>query len=283
MSSSRSHWPDGPSRWVVAPHRGPRPATRNCRAIRPSRLEPTSNRRRHLHAYAEKSPVEISTPLAVALHVVVLLLPALLTGRFGLIVSDVHACVFLIAASGLCLVDLTRDKEGSPLDHLPALARERYLCLASGMALLILFWVGLWHQRPGMSPSSCYVLLVGVSMMAGGAAVRLAAIGSLGPRFVSHLRPTSPNVLARTGIYAVTRHPSETGLLVAALGAAVVLQSLAAAIWWATVLVPLSCRRVSREEQMLLAVFGPGYEQYCRVVPKWLPVSLKRTLPNPGT
>ena len=223
MSSSRSHWPDRPSRLVVTPHRGQRPATRCCRAIRPSRLEPESSRCRHLDVDAKRSPVQIPKPLAVALHVVVLLLPALLTGRFERFVTDVHVCVFLFAASGLCLVDLTRDKKESPLDFLPAQASQRYLCLASGVALLILFWVGLWCQRPGMSPFSGCVLLVGVSMMAGGAAVRLAAIRRLGPRFVSDVRPTSPHVLARTGIYAVTRHPSETGLLMAALGAAVVL------------------------------------------------------------
>ena len=68
------------------------------------------------------------------------------------------------------------------------------------------------------------------------------------------------------------RHPSETGLLAVALGAAVLLCSFTAALLWLLVLSPLVFCRLSIEERQLVARYGSKYQRYRRRVRRLIPL-----------
>ncbi len=65
--------------------------------------------------------------------------------------------------------------------------------------------------------------------MVAGIALRIAAIVALGEAFVSAHRASIPRT---HGLYRIIRHPSETGQLLLALGAAVMTLSWPAFAWW---------------------------------------------------
>jgi len=79
--------------------------------------------------------------------------------------------------------------------------------------------------------------------------------------------------LVITGIYRHTRNPMYVGNITIAIGVALASNS------WSTVCVtvPLVCFAyvaiVAAEENYLRGKFGPAYEDYCREVPRWLPLS----------
>ena len=84
----------------------------------------------------------------------------------------------------------------------------------------------------------------------------------LGPFFVTGIHVAAEQPLVRDGIYRILRHPSETGILAAALGASILLNSWMAAIVWAAVIVPLVIIRVRWEDRVLQQAFGKTYLDY---------------------
>ena len=65
------------------------------------------------------------------------------------------------------------------------------------------------------------------------------------------------------GIYGVIRHPSYLGLLINALGWALVFRSGAGMLLTASV-IPALLARICAEEKLLRAHFGSEYERYCQ-------------------
>jgi protein-S-isoprenylcysteine O-methyltransferase Ste14 len=90
---------------------------------------------------------------------------------------------------------------------------------------------------------------VGLALIAGGIALRIAAIRALGADFVS--TPVAPSRVVTTGVYRFLCHPSELGLIAAAAGAAVLLDSRVAAGIALVVLVPLAVVRCAAEDRLL--------------------------------
>lgn len=102
--------------------------------------------------------------------------------------------------------------------------------------------------------------------MAGGAALRAAAVWQLGGQFVTEVTPAARDRLVRAGIYGTLRHPSETGLLLALAGIALVLGSRWAALAAIPIFATLTWSRLRLEEAALRATFGPSYGDYRREV-----------------
>jgi protein-S-isoprenylcysteine O-methyltransferase Ste14 len=126
----------------------------------------------------------------------------------------------------------------------------------SGTGLLALQIAALVTRHPRLPET---IEVVGAALMVLGGHLRLWAMHALGDAFRTEHEVHAGQELVRTGPYAFTRHPSEIGFLVFALGAAVLTRSWPAAAIWAVVLLPASLLRLRREEALLRAAFGPRY------------------------
>jgi protein-S-isoprenylcysteine O-methyltransferase Ste14 len=93
-------------------------------------------------------------------------------------------------------------------------------------------------------------------------------------RFVGQTELTGGGEVARQGIYARIRHPRYVGSLLAIVGACFLagtrLMWTVAAVW--TVLTLLA---IALEERELRTRFGAAYEEYCRQVPRFVPIGTK--------
>ncbi len=169
--------------------------------------------------------------------------------------SHASLLVVIAGAGALAFAEAACQSRDDRVQHEP-------LSLWTAMALLgLLLSSALWSS-PGAAPA------VGGVLMAAGIALRAAAMRALAADFVSEARPTAR--LCDSGIYRWLRHPSETGLLCFALGAAVASGALGA--WLALgVLVTLSLLRIEREESALCAALGARYRRYAARVPALLP------------
>ena len=120
--------------------------------------------------------------------------------------------------------------------------------LATGLALFAIHGAGLAEDLARGGGSEPFALVVGSILIVLGITLRVTAIRALGPRFVSSR--TVDRVIT-SGPYRWMRHPSEVGLLAAAGGAALLLDSVLAAMISAVVLLPLCMVRCHAEDLTL--------------------------------
>lgn len=150
------------------------------------------------------------------------------------------AALVLASIVGWAIVEaLTSSHE--PQQRLP---RE----LATGLALLAIHACGIAEDLVRGGGTGHVALVAGSTLIVAGIALRIAAIRALGPRFVSSC--TVDRVIT-SGPYRWMRHPSEVGLLAAAAGATLLLESAIAATIAAVVLVPLCAYRCHAEDLRL--------------------------------
>jgi protein-S-isoprenylcysteine O-methyltransferase Ste14 len=102
---------------------------------------------------------------------------------------------------------------------------------------------------------------LGVVLFAAGGALRLWTVFVLGNRFSGLVAIQPGHTLVTTGIYSVIRHPSYLGLLVNSLGWALAFRSGVGVLLTALLIPPLLAR-ISAEERLLRAQFGPAYDAY---------------------
>jgi protein-S-isoprenylcysteine O-methyltransferase Ste14 len=92
----------------------------------------------------------------------------------------------------------------------------------------------------------------------------------LGHRFSGLVAIQPGHRLVTDGVYDVIRHPSYLGLLISALGWALVLRSAVGVLLMALMIPPLVAR-IRAEEKLLRSHFGAEYEAYssrtARLVP----------------
>jgi protein-S-isoprenylcysteine O-methyltransferase Ste14 len=130
-------------------------------------------------------------------------------------------------------------------ERAPRWSRAHAGALVTGLTLFAVHAAALVeHALRGTGGS-----LVGLALVAGGIGLRIAAIRALGADFVS--ATVAPSRVVTTGVYRVLRHPSELGLIAAAAGAAVLLDSCVAAGIALVVLVPLVVVRCAAEDRVL--------------------------------
>lgn len=123
----------------------------------------------------------------------------------------------------------------------------------------------LWSTLLGMGETGMMVAMVfGYALVAIG-------LGILAQGWREVYRATQQDVLAKTGLYAMVRHPQYTGLLLGLFGEGVV--------HWPTIfsvtLFPLICFAYTllarKEEARMLTQFGEAYRQYCLQEPRFIP------------
>jgi protein-S-isoprenylcysteine O-methyltransferase Ste14 len=210
------------------------------------------------------------------LNLGVLLVPAAFLGASSVALgADVG--LFLIGASALCLADLAGLGHLHPMAAPVASHDHRILALAwaQSLAVLTVFWTGLVQHLGDHAlvvPTSLRV--VGFVLMLTGALLRHAAIRTLGARFVTEIH-AGPE-LVRRGVYGRIRHPSETGLLLAAMGTGLLLSSPAAGAVFVFLLLPVVVLRTRIEDEALGSAFGSSHDRYVREAGRFFPAFRSR-------
>ena len=214
-----------------------------------------------------------SIAAGLLLNLVILLSPAawmdIGPGAWG---ADIG--LFLIGASALCLADLA----GAPHPRACIASPDRRvlrLAWAQGLAVLAVFWTGLVQRlSDGALGLPASVEILGLVLMLAGALLRHAAIRTLGARFVTEIE-VGPE-LVRRGVYDRIRHPSESGLLLSAMGSVLLLSSPAACVVFVVLLLPVVISRTRIEDETLASVFGADHHRYVREAGRFLPLHRSR-------
>jgi protein-S-isoprenylcysteine O-methyltransferase Ste14 len=111
---------------------------------------------------------------------------------------------------------------------------------------------------------------LGLALFVAGGALRLWPVFVLGHRFSGLVAIQPGHTLVTTGIYGVIRHPSYLGLLVNALGWALVFRSGVGVLLTALLIPPLVLR-IRAEEALLSTQFGAEYAAYCARTSRLIP------------
>jgi protein-S-isoprenylcysteine O-methyltransferase Ste14 len=122
-----------------------------------------------------------------------------------------------------------------------------------------------WWSFGGEALRWCGVLLFVL-----GGVLRLWPVRVLGYRFSGLVAIQPGHRLVTDGVYRWIRHPSYLGLLVNALGWALVFRSVVGVLLVALTLIPLVAR-MRAEERLLRSQFGAAYEAYCARTWRLLP------------
>jgi protein-S-isoprenylcysteine O-methyltransferase Ste14 len=127
---------------------------------------------------------------------------------------------------------------------------------------LIAAYLPAWCDRTGFwTIDGDAVRWLGVALYAAGGALRLWPVFVLGRRFSGLVAIQPGHRLVTDGIYRVIRHPSYLGLIVNALGWALVFRSIVGVLLMALT-VPILLGRIRSEEAMLQSQFGAAYDAY---------------------
>ena len=218
-----------------------------------------------------------ASALRIATHAALLTAPLLLLGRFeALARPQAIACVAAMLMLGE--VELSAASRGDPV---AARAPGARLALASALGLLVTAWAAIGSPSLAPSWSSAWTWL-GLPAVLGGAALRASAIRTLGASFTSETVATPGRALVTRGIYARMRHPSDAGLLLVALGLALLGSSVSALLVAALVVAPSVIARVASEEQILAASHGEAHAAYRHRVGLWWSGGHRSPARSPG-
>ena len=124
----------------------------------------------------------------------------------------------------------------------------------------------LWHLDHGGETIRWF----GVLQFAAGGVLWLWPFFVLGSRFSGLVAIQAGHRLVTSGIYALLRHPTHLGLLVNALGWALVFRSGVGVVLVCLTLVPLVARVLS-EERLLRGHFGAEYDDYASRTWRFVP------------
>jgi len=139
-------------------------------------------------------------------------------------------------------------------------------------------WIPFYLLLPrGARPVLAGAGLAGISLMALGAALYIWCAWDfswLGRGTPAPIDP--PRALVARGPYRVVRNPMYVGVGTVLVGEAMLLLSETLAIYTLVVGILFHLFVVVIEEPLLRAKFGASYEEYCHLVPRWIP-RLKRS------
>lgn len=202
---------------------------------------------------------------ALAMHNTLLCAPMLVTGRFAMSWSDPHVAAFVMLANVLCLLDVIHISQVHAGAPRPGIRDERWIqgpALATGLAVLATFWLGLIAHADCSSITIAVPHAIGAALMIVGLLLRGSAMHALGRHFVTSIVVEPRQVLMRHGVFAFVRHPSEAGNLLVTLGACVLLETAGGLVAWLVVIVPLVVLRIRREDRLLVLAFGGEFRAY---------------------
>lgn len=142
-------------------------------------------------------------------------------------------------------------------------AAKRQTRLMQGAVMLAIFAgvVDAWHFRDAW-PRGVALTGAGVLVLATGALFRIVAVTTLARHFSYELRIERGHELVQRGIYGVLRHPSYLGIILIAVGAPLIVQSVLGALVGLVVMTGLVVWRIRTEEAMLREAFGDDFDAY---------------------
>ncbi|MFO0886214.1 MAG: isoprenylcysteine carboxylmethyltransferase family protein [Pirellulales bacterium] len=217
--------------------------------------------------------------IGLVANALVLCLPIAGMWGAGFAVDPIGVGVFLALATLFCVADLSR--EFYPADSAAAgecwkhtktstpCANDRPFCAGD-------LWISQaeqvdWFDANRQSSFASGIGTLGVVLFVAGAVLRWWSIAALQRFFVSETYVSQQQPLVDWGPYRFIRHPSETGILLATLGSALLSQSVIAGVIWVLGLLPLVIYRVLLEEQGLIQGLGNCYTDYQKRVRRLLP------------
>jgi protein-S-isoprenylcysteine O-methyltransferase Ste14 len=206
--------------------------------------------------------------IALALHALLLALPALVLGQPEALLRPA-LLVWGFAALVLQAVELwtTRGHD----DTISESTLDTRLAALTGVLLLLIQWISASEFALRGSPApALWLPTAGGLLLFFGIALRWSAMRALGADFVSSAMGRTGGRLVRRGVYSRLRHPSELGLLAFAAGGCALLGSLAGAALAVLVLTPLVVWRARLEDRALCARFS-DYPTYAAAVGGLLP------------
>lgn len=205
--------------------------------------------------------------LAAVAQSLVLLIPTALWGEPGrLVETETLVLLVVLGLSMLAEASVAGEASGGPKER-----RSRRLAQATGATLLLIHLLavsglGAWRTAPAAGP----VLVGGATLVLIGAALRRGSVQTLGKHFRTAWTVRSEQPLITTGPFGWSRHPSELGLLLGAVGVLILSANVAAALAGICVLAPLTAFRIRAEDMALRRGFGPAYDRYATEVPALL-------------
>lgn len=146
------------------------------------------------------------------------------------------------------------------------------------LAFLLLFSRSLriWPLQLRFLPDDDWIARSGIALTSVGVAVAIWARYCLGQYWSARVTLKEGHRLIRSGPYASVRHPIYTGMLLAAIGTALVIGEwrgvLAVVVIWTA-----HSRKALREERLMTAEFGDEYAAYRQNTGSLFPRFLRRT------
>lgn len=160
--------------------------------------------------------------------------------------------------------------DGSAVSRLPALGDHGEGWVTGQVLLLAAVGVAGVLGRPAWAGSALVVSqVVGAVLAVLGVVIGVVGVRDLGESLTPLPRPKDGAQLVETGIYGWVRHPLYVGLVLGALGWALVSASLLALVFTLALAVFLDLK--SRREEAWLREHYPLYDQYARRVRRFVP------------
>jgi protein-S-isoprenylcysteine O-methyltransferase Ste14 len=151
-----------------------------------------------------------------------------------------------------------------PTNHPPS--RGTIWVVSQSVLMLAVVLLGVIYQGEW---SRSWMIAAGAALFLVGGVIGIAGVAVLGRNRTPFPEPREGSQLVQHGVYARMRHPLYTSVVLASLGWVLIWQSVPAA-GAALVLVPFFVAKSRHEERWLRARF-PGYADYARRVPAFLP------------
>ncbi|MDQ6645804.1 MAG: isoprenylcysteine carboxylmethyltransferase family protein [Pseudomonadota bacterium] len=150
--------------------------------------------------------------------------------------------------------------------------RHSLLLIWAVVAAAMLVGVFLALQFPNLTlPHARALYFVGLVIFLAGLALRWYAIRYLGRWFTVNVAIAEDQPLIDTGPYALMRHPSYTGALMAFLGFALCLGNLTSLMLVVAATVAVFSWRIHIEEKVLAQAFGQRWQDYCARTKRLIP------------
>ncbi len=208
------------------------------------------------------------TAVAAIVHLLVLGAPTVLAGDLWRAVGNTRVVLFLSLASVWFIVENVGWQAEPPLTNSEG---HQHLELGMGIAILATFWVCVFEASRSGSSYPVPAAVLGATLMGTGTTLRFLAIRTLGAFFLNDVSVWPDQPLVTDGVYGVVRHPSETGTICLALGAVILLGSLAGMITCLVLLLPLAIRRTRLEDEVLRRHHPVTFSLYAHRVGAFVP------------
>lgn len=143
------------------------------------------------------------------------------------------------------------------------------LCPAAVTAACLFAWNG--NIAAPLNQPSSLLGSIGLLFILTGECFRVAAVKTLGKFFTVDVAVHADHVVVDRGPYALVRHPSYTGVLIASVGLGFTLGGLLSFVLCTVPLLAALLYRIGVEEAALRERLGEAYQNYCLRTKRLIP------------